>query len=269
MGLADYHSAAQKRGGYVHLVKLWRDFEIEDSTGSECSNGVNGMVRLAMRILSIVPNSASTERVLSRFGSIHTKSRNRLHAEKVRSMTIVAQQIERTHGIASSSRYSKQNLGNDVDVTTPSPSPIVPSITATTVEDDIERALQEIDRQPKDNDMSVENLPRHDDSCPDDDIMGDVEDTLQSFDAVAQELIENVSLDDSEPLYNDETQGIPESEYLLENLFRFPSSQSPQPASLVFMMEFWTKGEEVMRADIQLHEQLSVPAHLRDVDDDL
>ncbi|THU86689.1 hypothetical protein K435DRAFT_607976, partial [Dendrothele bispora CBS 962.96] len=115
MGLADYHSAAQKRGGYVHLVKLWRDFEIEDSTGSECSNGVNGMVRLAMRILRIVPNSASTERVLSRFGSIHTKSRNRLHAEKVRSMTIVAQQIERTHGIASSSRYSKQNFGNDVD----------------------------------------------------------------------------------------------------------------------------------------------------------
>ncbi|THU89842.1 hypothetical protein K435DRAFT_802424 [Dendrothele bispora CBS 962.96] len=257
------------RGGYVHLVKLWRDFEIEDSTGSECSNGVNGMVRLAMCILSIVPNSASTERVLSRFGSIHTKSQNCLHVEKVRSMTIVAQQIKRTYGIASSSRYSKQNFGNDVDVTTPSPSPIVPSITATTVEDDIERALQEIDREPEDDNMSVENLPRHNDSCPDDGIMADVEDTVPSFDTATQELIESVSLDDSEPLYNDKTQGIPESKYLLENLFRFSLSQSPQPVSLVFMMEFWTKGEHAMRADIQLHEQLSVPAHLWDVDDEL
>ncbi|THU83160.1 hypothetical protein K435DRAFT_571524, partial [Dendrothele bispora CBS 962.96] len=106
MDLKGSRESANQRGTYVNLVKLWRDFEVEDNS-SECSNGANGMVRLAMRILSMVPNSASTERILSRFGSIHTKARSRLHVQKVRKMTIVAQDIERVHGTGPS-RYTKQ-----------------------------------------------------------------------------------------------------------------------------------------------------------------
>ncbi|OAX30679.1 hypothetical protein K503DRAFT_806888 [Rhizopogon vinicolor AM-OR11-026] len=36
-------------------------------------NGISGLIHLAMHILSIVPNSAATERIFSQFGVIHTK----------------------------------------------------------------------------------------------------------------------------------------------------------------------------------------------------
>ena len=46
-----------------------------------------------MHILSIVPNSAATERIFSQFGVIHTKLRNRLDPEKVRKQALVKSNI--------------------------------------------------------------------------------------------------------------------------------------------------------------------------------
>lgn len=56
------------------------------------------MIALAMRILSIVPNSAATERAFSLMGIIHTDLRNRLDAERVRQTVLVRHDIDRTHG---------------------------------------------------------------------------------------------------------------------------------------------------------------------------
>ncbi|KII90039.1 hypothetical protein PLICRDRAFT_76459, partial [Plicaturopsis crispa FD-325 SS-3] len=52
-------------------------------------NGEGGLARLAMRILSIVPNSAATERTFSQFGVVLTSRRNRLHPTKVRKMVMI------------------------------------------------------------------------------------------------------------------------------------------------------------------------------------
>jgi hypothetical protein len=52
-----------------------------------------------MRILSIVPNSAATERLFSRFGIIHSRLRNRMAPELVRQIVLVKADTERKHGI--------------------------------------------------------------------------------------------------------------------------------------------------------------------------
>ena len=56
------------------------------------------MIALAMRILSIVPNSAATERAFSLMGIVHTDLRNRLDAERVHQTVLVRHDIDRTHG---------------------------------------------------------------------------------------------------------------------------------------------------------------------------
>lgn len=47
------------------------------------TSGANSFVKLAILVLGIVPNSASTERVFSQMGITHTRLRNRLKAEKL------------------------------------------------------------------------------------------------------------------------------------------------------------------------------------------
>ena len=46
-----------------------------------------------MRILSIVPNSAATERIFSKMGIVHSKLRSRLHPEKVSKTVLIAEHI--------------------------------------------------------------------------------------------------------------------------------------------------------------------------------
>ena len=44
-----------------------------------------------MRILSVVPNSAATERIFSKMGTVRSKLRSRLHPGKVRKTVLVAE----------------------------------------------------------------------------------------------------------------------------------------------------------------------------------
>ncbi|KAK7689436.1 hypothetical protein QCA50_007228 [Cerrena zonata] len=48
-----------------------------------------------MRILSVVPNSAATERIFSKMGIVHSKLRSRLHPGKVRKTVLIAEDIAR------------------------------------------------------------------------------------------------------------------------------------------------------------------------------
>ncbi|KAJ7444334.1 hypothetical protein FB451DRAFT_939805, partial [Mycena latifolia] len=61
----------------VDLIWIWRQLE-----GKSCT-GRSGFINLAIRILSILPNSVGAERVFSVFGLTHTKHCNSLKLQKV------------------------------------------------------------------------------------------------------------------------------------------------------------------------------------------
>ncbi|KAE9385453.1 hypothetical protein BT96DRAFT_791585, partial [Gymnopus androsaceus JB14] len=89
-----YHSEdAENRNTFVNLVQVWREHQAGDSI-----NGANGMVCFAMHIMSMVPNSASTERFFSCMTGTHAKVRNRMHAEKSRKIVVLKDHIQRKHG---------------------------------------------------------------------------------------------------------------------------------------------------------------------------
>ncbi|OJA12312.1 hypothetical protein AZE42_12294, partial [Rhizopogon vesiculosus] len=85
----------------VNLIQLWRELDTITSglgTDSTGSTSVSSLIHLAMHILSIVPNSAAMERILSQFGVIHNKVRNRLDPEKVRKQALVKSDTIAQHG---------------------------------------------------------------------------------------------------------------------------------------------------------------------------
>ncbi|KAJ3519446.1 hypothetical protein NMY22_g13202 [Coprinellus aureogranulatus] len=90
MYLADLKRDASDNKTSVDLVALWREHD------TQRENVLNGLVKLAMRILSIVANLASTERILSQFEVMHTRHRNRMDHEKTRKITLVKADVEAT-----------------------------------------------------------------------------------------------------------------------------------------------------------------------------
>ena len=67
-------------------------------------NRVNGLVQMALIILSAVPNSAATEQVFSQFGIIHSKYHNHMHPDKVCKITLVKADIAREFSIPKQSK---------------------------------------------------------------------------------------------------------------------------------------------------------------------
>ncbi|OJA07730.1 hypothetical protein AZE42_11995 [Rhizopogon vesiculosus] len=61
-----------------------------------------------MHILSIVPNSAATERIFSQFSVIHTKLRNRLDPENIRKQALVKSNSDDESGSESDHCSSNQ-----------------------------------------------------------------------------------------------------------------------------------------------------------------
>lgn len=66
-------------------------------------------MQLAMRIHSVVANSASCERLFSRMGLIHTKQRNRLKLERVRDMASIGMHLKREEQPKSNPRKRKRS----------------------------------------------------------------------------------------------------------------------------------------------------------------
>lgn len=60
-------------------------------------SGRSGFVKLAIRVLSILPNSAGPEHTFSIFGLTHTKHRNRLDPHKVHDATTVRMDRQKAH----------------------------------------------------------------------------------------------------------------------------------------------------------------------------
>ncbi|KAJ7753324.1 ribonuclease H-like domain-containing protein, partial [Mycena maculata] len=75
----------------VNVAKVWEQLD----TGE--ANGRNGLVKLEIWILSIIANSAGSERGYSKFGLFLTKLRSQLSIQKVRKMTTVDMDLKRQH----------------------------------------------------------------------------------------------------------------------------------------------------------------------------
>ncbi|KAJ7721951.1 ribonuclease H-like domain-containing protein [Mycena maculata] len=75
----------------VNVAKVWEQLD----TGE--ANGRNGLVKLAIWILSIIANSAGSERGYSKFGLFLTKLRSQLSIQKVRKMMTVDMDLKRQH----------------------------------------------------------------------------------------------------------------------------------------------------------------------------
>lgn len=88
--------------------------EEQPNTLGTSSSGCGSFVKLAFRVLSIVPNSASTESAFSVFGNTHTKLRNRIGASKVHRSTLIRMDLNRQHEQARPVR-KKRNFGTLIE----------------------------------------------------------------------------------------------------------------------------------------------------------
>ncbi|KAF6757724.1 hypothetical protein DFP72DRAFT_759455, partial [Ephemerocybe angulata] len=68
----------------IDIMQVWQGQRVRTTV-----HGRSALIDLALRVLSIVPNSASTECLFSMFGSTHTKHCNRLAPEKVHQASVV------------------------------------------------------------------------------------------------------------------------------------------------------------------------------------
>ncbi|KAJ3764733.1 hypothetical protein FB446DRAFT_795789 [Lentinula raphanica] len=94
MSLAWFRQDAKEQNTSVDIVRVWQEQIMSDVNDTR---GSNGMVVMAMWICSIVPNSASAERIFSRFAAVHTKARNRMTPEHTRKIIILSNHIQRKH----------------------------------------------------------------------------------------------------------------------------------------------------------------------------
>ncbi|KZT64566.1 hypothetical protein DAEQUDRAFT_805358, partial [Daedalea quercina L-15889] len=118
MGLRRFKEEVELKHSHVNLVELWRiKVPIQDDNNDDPTacrpplNGAAGFASLALRIASIVPNTASTERMFSQLKLIPTAIRNRISHEKVWKQSLVRASVMCTHPMRL--RGQKRAFGGD------------------------------------------------------------------------------------------------------------------------------------------------------------
>ncbi|KAM5544107.1 hypothetical protein V8D89_002293 [Ganoderma adspersum] len=126
MQLAYHKSLAEQSSVDPDLIQIWTlCSRSNDPPETMNSTGRNGLVKLAVRLLSIIANSASVEHAFSDFGTTHSKRRNRLSVDKVHKTSIVRMTRRREHvelGLVPSRRL-KRKLGFDSPDSNPGTTP--------------------------------------------------------------------------------------------------------------------------------------------------
>jgi hypothetical protein len=102
------------------LVLVWTRID----TGA--CNGRNSIVKLAIHILSVIANSAGTERAFSDFGITHTKRRNKLNPEKVHKTGVLKMDLRRAHKEAGLTRSRRKRVFGEVDEPSQATEAVVP-----------------------------------------------------------------------------------------------------------------------------------------------
>ncbi|KAJ7725007.1 ribonuclease H-like domain-containing protein [Mycena maculata] len=113
MWLEGYRAMYKEANQPIDIIAIWR--RMDSGTGLA---GCSGFVKLAIWILSMVPNSAGPERVFSIYGITHTKHRNCLDPLKVHKSTTVwmdCQESHRTAGLIPQRRPRRFSLADDQD----------------------------------------------------------------------------------------------------------------------------------------------------------
>lgn len=105
----------------IDLVLIWSRLD------SQVLDGRNGVVKLAIRLLSVIANSGGCERVFSEFGITHTKRRNKLSPELVHKTAVLKAEMRRAHAAAGllksrKARVFGENGANDVNPNISGPS---------------------------------------------------------------------------------------------------------------------------------------------------
>lgn len=133
------------------------------------STGANALVKFALRLFAIVPNSAGVERLFSMLGIVVTKHRNRLGVEKARKVVLVKADINRVYGTG----RQEQHRDFDADLGAPSCIAASPSSSAPTASTEVTGAAA---RTTSESDALLDS-------------------DAVSFHAVAAELLEMVAQD--------------------------------------------------------------------------
>ncbi|KAF9450362.1 hypothetical protein P691DRAFT_789271 [Macrolepiota fuliginosa MF-IS2] len=81
--------------GSIDVLRIWK--AISNENGHQAVGGCTGFTHLALRVLSMVPNSASTESAFSVFGNTYTKFRNWIGSMKVHKSTLIKMDIHCLH----------------------------------------------------------------------------------------------------------------------------------------------------------------------------
>jgi hypothetical protein len=142
----------------------------------------NPLVKLAILLLSFVPNSASTERLFSKMGDIKTKKRSRLGIKKLRDVAFVKTELRRGHAKAGTARRRLNRYFGNKETTVK-----VDHIVTGRVED------EELVRDVEDSEPSASESDSESDG--DTDHEGDNEPCTDSFSAVARQLQAAVEAD--------------------------------------------------------------------------
>lgn len=134
-------------------------------------------MKLAIRILNFVPNSASTERIFSSMGDIKTKKRSRLTPQKTRDTAFFKLEIRREQAINGTARTrAKRQFGTKEKPT------------------DFDNSGSRLD----DEEVTDDEGSGSETDCPTDDDEGNGKDA-RSFSALAKRIKRFVKEDDDEP----------------------------------------------------------------------
>ncbi|KDR69467.1 hypothetical protein GALMADRAFT_104095 [Galerina marginata CBS 339.88] len=131
----------------------------------DVDHGRNAIVELAIRISSVIANSAGCERVFSSFGVTHTKRRNKLDPKKVHNMAVVGMQIKREDrelGLARDRKKRKfEEVADEDQAVTPTSSDTVEPVDPTDFRQYAEGLLRqaELSNTEADDDDDDEALP--------------------------------------------------------------------------------------------------------------
>ena len=199
------------------------------------------MIALAMRILSVVPNSAATERTFSLMGIIHTDHRNWLDPERVRKAVLVRSDIDRKHGHPNWKR-KHSNM---------------------TLHDSSERTRPHVNRpssqQPAGLSHGSNTLAGQlEDEAVDSPDAVDVQ--YNSFSAVAQEMACQAEEYEREVgstrIESSGSMPAPTSDdRLLCNLFRLPGSDDYTPLTSFF--DFWQVAQQYFDAELAMQDSIA------------
>lgn len=251
----------------MNLIHIWRNMDqirigLHDMR-SLTNNGRSGFIRLAIHILSIVPNSAATERLFSQFGIIHSKLRNRLSVEKVRKQALVRSDTITRHGFLRGAK--RKFIEIDEDDAPPQNSNSRTSIACSTATDlilatPLRRSIPSA-AVPSPSCSTSQSRSRP--GLPSD---SRTQKHSSLFTPVASELIHDLEAEEG-------TTPIPAlalmttNSLLLKDLFHFPASGTS--TTITRLQDFWTTCETGLHREVILHDTMhneSLASHVDDED---